>query len=57
MSYCPARARSVSAPSKAQPVLKTARQRILRALELGQRGQMLRKLGRDAQSSGLARAR
>jgi hypothetical protein len=36
---------------------KTARERVLRALELGRRGQILRRLGDHARSSRIARAR
>lgn len=53
----PKRRPSVSAKDTLQRVPRTARERVLHALELGRRGQLLRKLGDHARSSDLARAR
>lgn len=53
----PKRRPSASATDTLQSVPRTARARVLRALELGRRGQLLRKLGDHARSSDLARAR
>lgn len=41
---------SASAPKPRSAVQETARKRILRALELGRRGQLLRQLNPDARS-------
>ena len=48
---------SVSAPPLLNRGPESARDRILRALELGRRGQVLAKLGEHARSSGIARPR
>lgn len=53
----PARRPSTSASGTPQSTPASARERVLRALELGRRGQLLRKLGDHARSSGLTRAR
>ncbi len=53
----PARRLSTSAPFVPQRGPKTARDRILHALALGRRGQILRKLGEHAGSSRNTRAR
>ncbi len=53
----PKRRPSVSAADTLQRVPRTARERVLRALELGRRGQLLRKLGERARPGDVARAR
>lgn len=51
------RRHSTSALGVPQNGPKTALERILRALELGRRGKILRKLGDDARSGGVTRTR
>ena len=46
----PSRRRSASAPFVPQNNPASARERVLFALELGRRGQLLRKMGQDAKS-------
>jgi hypothetical protein len=53
----PARRRSTSAPYAPRPELASARERILRALELGLRAQVLRRLGDHARSRAVDRPR
>ena len=48
---------SASAPFARQPAAKTPEERIRRALELGRRGQLLRKLNPHARSRQVAGAR
>jgi hypothetical protein len=55
--HLPRRRRSASAPFVAAPAPETARERILRALELGRLGQVLRRMGDDARSGRIARPR
>jgi hypothetical protein len=52
----PARRPSASTDGIPPGSATTARERVLRALELGRRGQMLRKLGEHARSGRIARA-
>lgn len=53
----PTRRRSASAPFVPEKLPASARDRILLALELGRRGQLLEKLGRDAKSKRDVRSR
>lgn len=56
-AHTPQRRPSASAPRTVPNVPETARERVLRALELGRRGQQLRALGEHARSGHIARAR
>lgn len=57
MDPLPARRPSASAPARTTPDLGSPRERLLRALALGQRAQYLRQLGDHARSRAIDRPR